>query len=83
MRPPRERYTTDTYRRAVERACEAARVPVFTPHRLRHLAATRTWEALGVDVARALLGHSLAAVTEIYSHEVDRQLALKAVEKFG
>jgi integrase len=81
--PPGEKYTTGTYRQAVERACERAGVPAFTPHRLRHLAATRTREELGVDVARALLGHSVAAVTEIYSHEVDNQLAMKAVEKFG
>jgi integrase len=82
-RPPGERYTTATYRRAIERACERVGVPVFTPHRLRHLAATRVRAELGVDVARALCGHTLAAVTEIYSREVDKQLALKAVEKFG
>lgn len=82
-RPPGERYTTATYRRAIERACERAGVPVFTPHRLRHLAATRVRAELGVDVARALCGHTIAAVTEIYSREVDKQLALKAVEKFG
>jgi integrase len=82
-RAPGERYTTGTYRRAIERACDAAGVARFTPHRLRHLAATRTREELGVDVARALMGHTLASVTEVYSHEVDRQLALKAVEMFG
>lgn len=82
-RPPGERYSTPVYRRAIERACEKAGVPVFTPHRLRHLAATRVRAEMGVDAARALLGHSLAAVTEIYSKEVDKQLALKAVERFG
>lgn len=82
-RMPHERYTTGTYRRAIERACEAAGVPTFTPHRLRHLAATRVRAELGVDAARALLGHSLASITEIYSHEVDKQLALKAVAAFG
>jgi integrase len=44
---------------------------MFTPHRLRHLAATRVRAELGVDVARSLLGHSLASITEIYSREVD------------
>ena len=77
-RPPAERYTTAGSRRALERACEAAGVPPFSPHRVRHLAATRVRAALGVDAARALLGHTLAAVTA-----VDRQLALKAVERFG
>jgi integrase len=82
-RAPGQHYTTCTFRRAIMRACEAAGVPKFTPHRLRHLAATRVRAELGVDSARALLGHSLAAVTELYSHEVDKQLAMKAVEKFG
>jgi integrase len=82
-RAPGQHYTTTTFRRAIERACERAGVPKFTPHRLRHLAATRARAELGVDVARALCGHSLAAVTEIYSKEVDKQLALQAVKQLG
>jgi integrase len=82
-RPPGAHYTTASFRQALERACDAAGVPRFTPHRLRHLAATRARAEFGVDVARALCGHSLASVTEVYSHEVDRQLALKAVKAFG
>jgi integrase len=82
-RAPGQHYTTGTYRQAIERACDRAGVPPFTPHRLRHLAATRARAELGVDVARALCGHSLAAVTEIYSREVDKQLAIQAVKRFG
>lgn len=82
-RAPGRYYSTGTVRQAIERACDAAGVPRFSPHRLRHLAATRARAEFGVDVARALCGHTLAAVTEIYSHEVDKQLALKAVKKFG
>ncbi|WP_162669596.1 tyrosine-type recombinase/integrase [Gemmata massiliana] len=70
-------------RQAIERACRRCGVPKFTPHRLRHLAATHARAELGVDVARALCGHSLAAVTEVYSRQVDEQLALKAVKRFG
>ena len=44
---------------------------------------TRARAEFGVDVARALCGHTLAAVTEIYSHEVGKQLALQAVKKLG
>lgn len=82
-RAPREHYTTGTYRRAIERACDAAGAARFTPHRLRHLAATRVRAELGVDTARALCGHTLASVTEIYSREVDRALALQAVKRLG
>jgi integrase len=82
-RAPGRHYSTGTIRQAIERACDAAGVPRFTPHRLRHLAATRARAELGVDVARALCGHTLASVTEIYSREVDRQLALQAIKRFG
>lgn len=82
-KPPGTYYTTHSYRRAIARACEAAGVPAFAPHRLRHLAATRARAELGLESARAWLGHSLASVTEVYSHEVDKQLALKAVERLG
>jgi integrase len=82
-RPPGLHYTTGSYRTAIERACDEAGVPRFTPHRIRHLAATRARAELGVDVARALCGHSLASVTEVYSREVDKQLALQAVQRFG
>jgi integrase len=82
-RPPSERYTTTTYRRAIERACEKAGVPNITPHKLRHLAATTIRSELGVDAARAMLGHSLASVTEIYSKEADKKLASEAAKKLG
>jgi integrase len=82
-RPPRERYGTQTVRQAIERACVRAGVPVFTPHQLRHLAATEIRAELGPEVARAILGHTLASMTEVYSRAVDRQLALQAVARFG
>lgn len=82
-RGPKDRYTTGTYRRAIERACDRAGVERITPHQLRHLAATVIRSQMGVDVARAMLGHSLASVTEIYSKEVDRELATKGARKLG
>lgn len=82
-RTPGERYATQPVRVAIQRACEKAGVPVFTPHQLRHLAGTLVREPYGVDVARALLGHSIASMTEIYSREVDKGLALKAVKAMG
>jgi len=83
VRGPRGRYTTGTYRQAIERACDAAGVERFTPHTLRHLAATEIRRELGIDVARAVLGHTMAAMSEHYSREVDKQLAMKSVERFA
>jgi integrase len=74
-RPPGDRYTTSTLRRAVERACDAAKVARFTPHRLRHLAALEIREKFGVEHARAALGHTIAAMTERYSRSVDDRFA--------
>ncbi len=81
--PLQDQYTTQTVRQAVERACRRAKVPEFTPHQLRHLAATEIRAELGIDVARAVLGHTMTSMSEHCSKEVDRQLALKAVAKFA
>jgi integrase len=81
--PLRSHYSTTTVGQAIERACVKAGVKHFTPHQLRHLAATKIRSEFGVDVARAVLGHSLASVTEIYSQAVDEKLALLAIEKLG
>ena len=46
------------------------------PHQLRHNAATRLRKEFGIEAARVVLGHSSAAVTEVYA-EID---TLKAAE---
>jgi integrase len=107
-RAPGSRYTTGSYRRAIERACELAfampaelrhvrpvrrrrgegdaelaarsadrerrlvaaaewrRAHCWHPHQLRHAAADRAKRVLGLDGARAYLGHSEVSTTEIY-----------------
>lgn len=75
-------YSTVTYRRAITRACDRAGVPRWTPNQLRHSAATRIRSAFGLDTARALLGHSSAAVTEVYA-ERDVKKAQQAMEEAG
>jgi integrase len=81
-REPGDRYTVNSYRRAIARACARAGVPEFGPNRLRHSAATRIRRELGLDVARALLGHTDVSTTTIYA-ERDDTLARAAMEKFG
>jgi site-specific recombinase XerD len=49
---------------------------------LRHNAGTFLRKELGLEVARAVLGHSSAAVTEIYA-EIDATNAAEAMEKLG
>lgn len=61
------RYSTDTYRRAVQRACVRAGVGKWSPNQLRHAAATEIRKKFGLEAAQVILGHSAANVTEIYA----------------
>lgn len=73
---PRDRYDTVTYRQAITRAAEKAKVKHWFPYQLRHLAATEVRKAFGVESAQALLGHSRADMTEHYA----RASEAKAIE---
>jgi integrase len=75
-------FTTNSYRRAVHRACLRAGIPPWNPHRLRHSAATRVRRECGIEAASAVLGHSSLKVTEIYA-ERNRGLAEEAMERLG
>jgi integrase len=105
---PGDRYTTDSYRRAITRATDRAfphptlaTVPAdqltkehqeelrawqkdhqWHPHQLRHSAATRLRKEFGLDVTRAVLGHSTPVVTELYA-ELDSAKAAEAMERVG
>ncbi len=79
---PGEFYTTASYRRAVQRGCIAAGVPKWHPHQLRHNAATFLRREFGLDVARIILGHRSAAVSDMYA-ELDAKKALKAIARIG
>ncbi|MCC6795244.1 MAG: site-specific integrase [Candidatus Hydrogenedentes bacterium] len=75
-------YTSDSYRRAIERACVKAKVPVWTPHRLRHNAATIVRREYGLEAAQLILGHARADVTQLYA-EVNHLKALEVAHKIG
>ncbi|MCA9240209.1 MAG: tyrosine-type recombinase/integrase [Planctomycetales bacterium] len=75
-RAPGDHYSTASLRRAIHRACDAAGVDRWAPNQLRHAAATAVRRQFGLEAAQCVLGHSRAAVTEVYA---ERDLA-KAVE---
>ena len=75
-------YSQDTYRRAIVRACEELGIPKWTPHRLRHNAATQLRKEFGLDAARVVLGHTGVDKTAIYA-EIDQEKAAKAMWKLG
>ena len=100
-RKHRQRYTPDTYLRAViygiegtnrARLAEAKAagieadqvelVPHWHPHQLRHNAATSLRREHGIEVARIILGHRSAAITEVYA-EVDHTRAIDVMGEIG
>jgi integrase len=61
---------------------DAALIPHWHPHQLRHNAATNLRKEHGIEVARIILGHRSAAITEVYA-EVDHARAIDVMGKVG
>jgi integrase len=81
-RQPGEQYETMQYNRAIARACKAAGVEAWHPNQLRHSFATRVRAAFGLEAAQVVLGHSNAAITQVYA-ERDQTLAVKVASEIG
>lgn len=80
-RPPGTRYTVDSYRHAINRACDAAKVPQWSPNQLRHNYATEIRKRYGLEAAQILLGHSSALVTDaVYAERDGAKAAAIAAE---
>jgi integrase len=52
------------------------------PHQLRHTAATEIRREVGLDAARAVLGHRSPAITEVYA-ELDAGKAIEVMARLG
>ena len=78
----RRRYSTDSYRRAIQRACQRAGIEKWSPNQLRHSAGTEIRREFGIETASAVLGHSNLSTTQIYA-EADRRRAMEAARRLG
>ncbi len=81
QKTPGDCYSVTSYSRAIRNACEKADIPVWTPNRLRHNAATRLRKEYGIETVRTILGHATGFTTEIYAeldYEKARQVAATA-----
>jgi len=84
------RYAITSANKAVEKAAEEKGeevketdlIPYWHPHQLRHTAATVIRREMGLDAARALLGHRSLGITDTYA-ELDTALAVEAARKLG
>ena len=96
-RPAGDRYTVNSYRRAIHRAVDLANrirakaddgtktpepMPKWSPNRLRHSAATEIRKTFGLEAAQVALGHATADVTQIYA-ERNSTLAAEVMRKIG
>ena len=77
-----QKYSRDSYRRAIHRAADKANVTRWSPNRLRHSAATEIRKRFGLEAAQVVLGHSAADVTQIYA-ERDMQKAADGYQGGG
>lgn len=82
VRAPGQRYSVASYRRAIQRACEKAGVPCWSPHQLRHGYGTRIRKQFGLEASRALLGHRSMVTSETYA-ELDRTRVAHIVQEVG
>ena len=95
---PGDCYTTDTYRQAIEYACDRAwpipddlsgeertqwrRDHRWHPNQIRHSFATHVRREHGLEAAQVLLGHAYADVTQVYA-ESDAARAVAVAAKIG
>jgi integrase len=81
-RAPRERYDVGSYRKAIQRACRRAGMPVWSPNQLRHSRLSDLRRRYGLEAAKACAGQREITVTQHYA-EQDRGLAYKAMQEVG
>lgn len=81
-RAPAEKYGNNSYGRAIRRASNKAGIGTWSPHRLRHTFATEVRRSFGLEAVQVCLGHSQAAVTEIYA-ERDFAKAANVARQIG
>ncbi len=78
-----DRYGIDAYRKAIHRACDAAGVARWSPHRLRHAKGTELARTEGIEAARIALGHKDDRVTRRYALGAEIELAVAVARKHG
>ncbi len=82
QRRPGKCCTVTSYGRAITNACEAAGIPVWSPNRLRHNAATDLRKTHDIETVRTILGHATEFTTEVYA-ELDFEKARAVIGRVG
>jgi integrase len=98
LRPWADNYSSQSYARAIARACERADeaahkqdptipdvqtiIPTWTPNQLRHTRATQLRREHGLELTKLVLGHKSIETSLIYA-ERDLEAASAVMEKIG
>lgn len=82
LRPKRERYDRDSYRRAIKYGIVKAGGRHWHPHQLRHTCGTRVRAEYGLDVAQVILGHQTCEVSQVYA-AADQRRAIQVMGAIG
>lgn len=75
-------YRDDTYRRAIQRGCDLAKIDRWHPHQLLHNYSTEVRRRHGIEAARAARGHTSIDTTLIYA-ERDAGIARLVAAEIG
>jgi integrase len=77
-----ERYTSNSYRRAVHRACDKAKVSQWSPNQLRHSMATQIRKHFDIEHVSSVLGHANIDISELYALQDERRAQI-VVQQLG
>jgi integrase len=80
---PGMEYTPNAIGHAIRRACDAAGIPRFGPHALRHAAASKIYAELGEEAAVATIGHGSPIISRRYTTAARQALAVRTAKQLG
>lgn len=81
-RPPGDRFKVGAVNRAIGVACKKANIPHWHVHQLRHSASLAFSREMGLEAARAALGHATVNMSALYAGR-DLEAAKSVAAKIG
>jgi len=80
---PGETYNTISLTKAIHQACDAAKLGRWSPGQLRKSCAQQILRVVGIEQARASLGHNESTITREHYLRQERELAKEAATAVG
>lgn len=78
----RDHYDDNSYRRAIQRACQKAGIPAWAPNQLRHSRLTEIRDKYDLEASKVCAGQRSITVTQFYA-EQNRNLARRVMSEIG